>query len=164
MGVSFFGKKSLIIHFWLIFLSMALVFPVNGIAASAVVNQSVSFGTIDLYPAGDTITIAAAAGPAVPVAASNSVVTGGNSGLITVTSGSVEHVDIIYPVSVTMASGPNHIQLVSIDINSQYRVGGADTLGGGIPLIISVGGVITLVPGQANGSYTALIPIILNYS
>ncbi len=159
-----FWKKSLIIRFWLILWSIALVFPVHGMGASAVVSQLVSFGTIDLHPGGDTITIAAAGGPAVPVAASNSVVIGGNSGLITVTSATVEHVDIIYPVTVTMASSPNSIQLVSIDINSQYNVGGADTLGGGLPLTISLGGVITLAAGQANGSYTAQIPIILNYS
>jgi len=81
-----------------------------------------------------------------------------------VTSLAIEHVDILYPVSVTMTSGPNSIDIVSIDINSQYRVGGADTLGGNIPLTISVGGKIDIAAGQADGSYSGQIIITLNYS
>ena len=129
----------------------------------AIVNQSISFGAIDLHPGGDTITIAAGGGAGFPVS-TQSVVTGGNSGLITVTSAAIEHVDILYPVSVTMISGPHTLDIVSMDINSQYSMGGADTLGGKIPLTISVGGKITIPPGQANGSYTGLITITLNYS
>lgn len=141
-----------------------MVLPVNVLGADAVVSQSLSFGTIDLNPGGDTITIDASTGPATPIANSNSVVIGGRNGLITVTSLIIEHVDIIYPVSVNLVSGSNVITITAIDINSQYRAGGADTLGGGIPLTIRVGGKIVIPSGQANGSYSAQIPIILNFS
>ncbi len=162
--MSSFGKKSFINRFCILILSIALALPVHVMGADAVVSQSLSFGTIDLNPGGDTITISASTGPASPLANSNSVITGGRHGLITVTSLVIEHVDIIYPVSVNMVSGSNVIKIISIDVNSQYRAGGADTLGGGIPLTIRVGGKIVIPPGQANGSYSAQIPIILNYS
>jgi hypothetical protein len=148
----------------LIFVILIGFFPTGGLGADGVSSWPLSFGTIDLHPAGDTITINASGGAATPSASSGSVVTGGSSGLITVTSESVEHVDIIYPASVTMTSGASSITITGIDTNSEYSVGGVDTLGGGIPLTISVGGKINISSGQANGSYSAVLRITLNYS
>ncbi len=148
----------------LIFVLLIGGFPSWTLGADAVVSQALSFGIIDLHPAGDTITINARNGAATPSAGSGSVVTGGSSGLITVTSESVEHVDIIYPASVSMTSGSSSITITGIDTNSEYSVGGTDTPGGGIPLTISVGGVINISSGQASGSYSAVLVITLNYS
>lgn len=147
-----------------VFVILIGIFPSGALGADAVVSQALSFGTIDLHPAGDTIIINASGGAATPSAGSGSVVTGGSSGLITVTSDSVEHVEIIYPASATMTSGAGTITITGIDTHSEYSVGGADTLGGGIPLTISVGGKINISSGQANGSYSAVLVITLNYS
>ncbi len=160
-----FGQKGSIYPCWLLIFILTLFLPGQVLGAGAVVSQSLSFGTIDLHPAGDTITIAAGAGAAVSVSTTGkSIVTSGYSGLITVTSLAIEHVDIIYPASVIMASGPHTIEIVSIGVNSQYNIGGTDTLGSNIPLTISVGGSINIPGGQVNGSYTALMTILLNYS
>ena len=160
-------NRDLPVNCSLLFLVLVIligIFPLNVFGANAAVSQPLSFGTIDLHPAGDTITINASGGAATPSASSGSVVTGGSSGLITVTSDAVEHVDILYPPSVVMTSGTSSMTITGIDANSEYSVGGADTLGGGIPLTISVGGRIDISSGQADGSYSAVMVITLNYS
>jgi len=133
------------------------------------VTTDLDFGSIDLDPAGDTITIDASGGSATPAAGAASVVTGGTSGLITIVSQVVMHVDVTYPAAdVTLTSGANTLTLTSANIiaNSQYDDGGAgaDTLGGGTPLSINVGGVIVIPAGQANGTYTGTINVTVNYS
>lgn len=125
--------------------------------------QDISFGVIDLHPAGDTITIAASGGPAQPAAVSLSVITGGGSGMITVISPAVEHVDITYPLAAPLTFGANSVFINEINTNSQYNVGGVDTLGSNIPLKISVGGKIIIPAGQAQGTYNGQITITLNF-
>ena len=141
-----------------LFISIEMAF-----AAEVSSIQEISFGGIDLHPAGDTITIAANGGPAAPTAI-RSIVVGGGSGKITITSPMVEHVDIIYPPAAPLFHGADFIVLDGIDVNSQYNAGGADTLGGGLPLEISVGGKITVPAGTTSGSYSGNLTILLNFS
>ncbi len=134
------------------------------------VTTNLNFGTIDLNPLGDTITIAAIAGPATPVATGASVIAlgTGTSGLITVTCGVVVDIDVTYPaVDVTLTSGGDSLTIVAATIgaNSQYENGvTAFTTDGTNPALISVGGIIVIPAGQAAGTYTGSMSLTLNYS
>ncbi len=134
------------------------------------VTTHLDFGSIDLDPdpAGDTITINAASGPASPVATGASVITGGTSGLITITSSVVMHVDVTYPATnVTLTSGSNTLTLTPANIisNSMYPDSGPGTdTDGSNALLIHVGGVIVIPQGQASGTYTGSMTITINYS
>ena len=122
----------------------------------------VAIGTIDLHPGGDTITIAAENGPTSPVS-ERSLVTGGGSGLITITSTDSEHVEIIYPQEVTLSDGSKTITLSDIPAHSEYDTTGVDLPGGGIAIEISVGGKIVLPGNVSHGSYSGSMPIQLNF-
>lgn len=133
------------------------------------VTNDLDFGSIDLDPVGDTITIAAAGGAATPVATAASVITGGSSGLITIVSQVIMNVKVTYPaVNVILTSGADTLTIAfaTIAANSQYPSTGAgvDTVGGGTPLLINVGGIIVIPAAQANGTYTGTINLTVNYT
>jgi len=144
---------------------LPLLLAVASMAKAATVSsvQDISFGSIDLHPGGDTVTIAASSGPGSPIS-TQSMVIGGSSGRITISSQTVEHVDIIYPPTVTLQNGVHTITVDNLDNNSQYSVGGTDTLGNGIPLQINVGGRLSIPSGQAQGAYSGPMTITLNFS
>lgn len=144
------------------------------------VTTDLDLGSIDLDPAGDTITIdaggVAASGDggaaALPVATGASVITGGTSGLITVTSAAGVNfdIDVVYPgdgtVNVTSdATGATTVTLDSIEGNS----GGGATNGtvnhtGGAPTEIHVGGQVVFPSDAEAGTYSGSMTITLNYS
>ncbi len=123
----------------------------------------VSIGTLDLHPAGDTIIIAAENGPASPLS-TRSLVTGGGSGLITLTSTVVEHVDITYPESAILSKGAHTITVIDISSHSEYNATGVDLPGGGVSVEVSIGGKIVLPRDVVYGSYSGTMSIQLNFS
>ena len=133
------------------------------------VTTHLDFGTIDLDPAGDTITINAASGAATPVATGASVITGsGTSGLITIATSVIMNVQVTYPTSnVTLSSGSDSLTMTSASIiaNSMYPDSGAggDT-NGTTDFLIHVGGQIVIPLGQPSGTYTGTMTLTLNYS
>ena len=145
----------------LILILMILISP-SGFAGEISIRHPVSFGRIDLHPGGDDIVIAAQNGSALPTSA-RSIVTGGESGLLQVTSENVEHVEIIYPTSIFMESGPHRLEITDIGDYSQYNSGGVDVLGDGFPLDINIGGIMRLTGTEENGSYSGSLPITLNF-
>ncbi len=140
---------------WLLNTSSALQ------AGEVSLHDSLSFGTIDLHPSGDTIVVDAKNGEATP-GGSRSVVTGGGSGLITVTPSLLgdEQVEILYPASVTL-DDDNHHNLTIVDIagSSEYGTSGFDLFQGGAAVDISVGGKLALSGNEVQNSYSGSIPI-----
>ena len=143
-------------------LGLAMLFSGQVGAVEISLINPITFGSIDLHPSGDAITINASAGSAFPVS-SGSVVTGGHSGQIIITSQDVEHVNITYPVNINLTSGSNTITLINIGANSQYS-GGTYTLEGGVPLPINIGGSLVIPAGQTQGSYSGQMTVTLNFS
>ncbi len=147
---------------------MVLFYVLGGIvpdyssSAEVTLIEPISFGTIDFHPGGDTIRIAAASGPVKPDS-DRSIVTGGKSGLIRIVSDNIEHVDIIYPSSITLSNGSSTLVLDGINSNSEYSSGGVDTLGSGLPLDVSIGGELVLSGDEMDGSYSGSMTITLNY-
>ena len=175
-------KKMLIVAGAALIILTLAVLPVSiagtvNMTATAVITSSTTetvttnldFGSIDLDPAGETVTINASAGAATPAVANASVVTGGTSGLITITSAVVMHVDVTYPAAnITLSNGSGDtltIVAATIAANSMYPDTGAGTNTDGTnPLLIHVGGIIVVPAGQANGTYTGTMAITINYS
>ena len=124
--------------------------------------SGIDFGAIDLNPGGDTITIAAQNGPAVPMG-SRSVVTGGGSGLIRVTSVEAEHLEILYPNSVPLTCTGQSLTITAIGPHSQYHLSGVDLPGGGVARLISVGGSLQLGGNERSGRCSGTMTIQLNY-
>jgi len=132
-----------------------------------------NFGSIELIPAGDTILIAAGGvatsgsggAAAVPASAGTSVVTGGTSALITITSPIGFDVDVSYEVSVVLTDGTTSATMSLIEANS----GGGSTNGtvthaGGTPTEIHVGGSLALPSGATTGIYTGTTAVTINYT
>ena len=124
--------------------------------------NGLDFGAIDLNPAGDTIVIAAQNGSASPKG-SRSVVTGGGSGLIQVTSVEAEHVEILYPDLVPLVCGSHSLQLTNIGLNSQYHLTGVDLPGGGAIRTISVGGSLELRGNETYGNCSGSMALQVNF-
>ena len=134
----------------------------NTIAGEISIKHPISFGHIDVHPGGDAIIISAQNGSALPES-TRSIVTGGESGQLQITSESLEHVEFIYPASVTMESGQHSITITEIDVHSQYSSGGADVLGSGFPLDVHIGGKMQLSGTEENGSYGGVMSITINF-
>lgn len=139
------------------------------------VTTNLDFATIELIPAGDTITIDASGGgggaggsTATAVATGGSTVSGvSTSGLITVTSPVTFDIDVTYEANdtVVVTDGTTNTFLNDIDANS--GCGTTDTTcthTGGTPTEIHVGGAITFPSGSTTGSYAGAMDIILVYS
>ena len=154
--------------------SMAVDLPVTATITSTITETATSnldFGSIDLEPAGDTITIdadAAGSGTVTPVPTGSSVIVGGGNGVITVASGVAMTVAVTYPATVTITDGTNNLDVVNIDAHSQYGATG-DTTGtvskvAGTDLLIRIGGEIVIPSGQVNATYNGTMIVTLNYS
>lgn len=133
------------------------------------VTTDMSFGSIDLNPAGDTIVIDASSGAATPASpGAVSVVTGGSSGLITVAANTDFTINVVYEadgvVALTEPVSGDIVYLNSID---QYSEGG--TVNGGVShtagtdSLISVGGSVQFPTGAEAGTYSGSMTITLNY-
>ena len=140
--------------------------PVTATIASTITEtatSSLDFGSIDLDPAGDTITIAADAagsGTVIPVSEGSSVIVGGGNGVITVASGVAMTVAVTYPATVTITDGTNNLDVVDIDLYSQYGLVGATSgdvsKAAGVDLLIRIGGKIVISATQASAVYNRL--------
>ncbi len=130
-------------------------------STAGVVAQVLSpyFGEIDLHPGGDTIVIAAQNGPTVP-SAGRSAVTGGSSGRITLTSTVAEHVEVLYPDSVTLNYKGHSLTIRGIPALSQKS---ADLPGAGVRRDLSVGGSLSLRGDENRGNYSGSMAIQLNF-
>lgn len=146
---------------------------VSGTLTSTIVETvttEMDFGSVEILPAGDTITIAAGTTDgsggtaAVPVATGTSVVTGGTSGLITISSPIALDINVTYPPSVDLTDGTTTVALSAIDANS----GGGTTDGtvshlATVDTLIHVGGVIVFGLNATTGDYSGSIPITISY-
>lgn len=117
------------------------------------------FGEIDLHPGGDTITIAAQSGPATPET-DRSAVSGGGSGLLTLSSTEAEQVEVLYPDSVTLTSGGRSLTLRGVPALSQKS---AILPGGGVQRELSIGGSLDLQGDEKRGTYSGSMIIQLNF-
>ncbi len=148
---------------------------VSGTLTSSIVETvttEMSFGSVEILPAGDTITIAAGGTPgsgfggvaAIPVSTGSSVVTGGTSGLITISSPIALGINVIYPPSITLTDGVTSVDLTLIDANSGG--GTTDTTvthAATVDTLIHVGGVIVFPLNATTGTYAGDIAITINY-
>ena len=117
------------------------------------------FGEIDLYPGGDTVTIAAQHGPAVP-SAGRSVVTGGGSGRIILSSAEAEQVEVVYPDSLTLTRGADSLTVRGIPALSQNHV---VLPGGGARVELSIGGHLELRGTERQGDYHGTMTLQINF-
>lgn len=141
---------------------MLLLLPLPLVAGEIVSVAPLGFGVIDLNPAGDTVVIAAEHGAATPMAA-RSVVTGGGSGRITLRSTDVEHVELLFPATVSLFKGGEQIVLRNMDLRSQYQGVGVDLPGGNISVDVHVGGELVLQGNEQPGLYSGDLLIELNF-
>ena len=141
------------------------------------VTNDLNFGTIDLNPAGDTISIDASAAtvddPAAAVTTisqvNGSTTTGATSGLVTIESAGPFNIAVTYPGSVPLvgtagnAVGAPDLALTQINANS---VGGAVPVAkaGGTDATIHVGGEIVFPANTAAGTYAGTMLITFNYN
>jgi len=134
---------------------------ITSISFAGVVVQAVppDYGEIDLHPAGGAVTIAAQNGPSVP-SSLFSVVTGGGSGSLILSSDDPEQVEVLYPDNVTLTSGNDSIILRKIANFSQTT---ADMPGGNVQQTLSIGGVLELRGDEKRGSYSGSMTILINY-
>lgn len=144
-------------------LSVLFFLPLPLVAGEIVNVAPLRFGAIDLNPAGDTVIISAEHGPSVPLAG-RSVITGGGSGRLTLRSADVEHVDILFPATVTLAKGGEQIVLRNMDMRSQYQGVGVDLPGGNIPVDVHVGGELIFQGNEQPGLYSGDLLIELNFN
>ncbi len=122
----------------------------------------IGFGTIELNPAGDIVTINAKNGAGTPVC-SRSVVTGGNSGKITVTSTVPEQVTINYPENVTLRSGSQILTIREIPSYSEYSSGFVDLPGSNIQVEIDIGGRLLLNGHETTTAFSGTMIVELTF-
>ena len=143
------------------------------VGVSAVITSTITetattdldFGSIDLDPAGDTIQLDASGGATTTASITNSsIVTGETSGLITITSGVVATVAVVYPAAdVTLTNGANTLTIAFATIAASSSVTGVATDGIN-PFYIYLGGTIIIPGTQPTGTYTGSMNITINYS
>lgn len=140
------------------------------------VTTDMDFATIEVIPAGDTVTIdaggVAASGDggaaATAVATGASVVTGvSTSGLITIASTIGFDLDVTYPGddTVVITDGTTNTFLNAIEANSGGgATNGTVTHAAGVDTEIHVGGEIAFPAGSTTGNYTGAMDITITYS
>lgn len=153
-------------HYPLVLVLLLLTTPAAIIAAEVVSKIEVTFGSVDLHPSGDAVTIDASGGSATP-SAGRSVITGGASGSVTfratASSTSDEEISITYPTSVYLSNGHGLIYVTDIGINSEYN-GDVITLpaGGLTDVEVHIGGKLTLPKNTLYGNYSGFLVIQYN--
>lgn len=140
-------------------LSVLLVAVSASLAGTVIEVVPPSFGEIDLHPAGDTVTIAAQNGPAMP-SVGRSAITGGGSGRIVLSSVDAEVAEVVYPESLTLTSGSDSVIIRDIPALSQTTAG---LTGGGARVELSIGGRLELRDNQRPGNYSGTMIIQVNY-
>ncbi len=142
------------------FISVLLLVTAS-VSPAGVVTQMypIDFGSVDLHPSGDTIVIAAQNGPATPTS-SHSVVTGGGSGMLIVTSPTAEQVEVVYPFSLILTGGGHSVTISGIPSLSQKT---ATLPGGGVSRNLSIGGSLNLASTANRGSYSGTMTIQINF-
>jgi len=145
----------------LISLMLSLLLVTASASLAGVVTHFVPpyFGEIDLHPGGDTIVIAAQNGPALP-SAGRSVVTGGGSGRLILTSSDAEQVQVLYPESITLTHGGQSITMRGIPALSQQT---ATLPGGNVQREIHIGGSLALQGNENRGTYNGSMTIQINF-
>lgn len=150
---------------WWFFISMLisllLTIP-NAALAQGVVSQVIGldFGHVDLHPAGDTITIAAQDGPTDKPTANRSLVSGGGSGRISITSNEPCLVEVTYPGEVLLTSRGRTVTVRGFSSLSQTA---AELPGGGVRRDLSIGGSLDL-PGHAGqGAYSGTLTLQIHF-
>lgn len=123
----------------------------------------IAFGSIELNPAGDTVTINARNGVSTPVS-SRSVVTEGRSGKITVTSTVPEQVTITYPQNVTLRAGSKTITISDIPTYSEYSSGFVDLPGSNIQVEIDIGGKLSLNGDETTTAFSGTMTVELTFN
>ena len=134
-------------------LSFILLFWGEAWAGSIIGVQNISFGTIVADAKGDVIEINAALGPAVPhvYSSGNSLVNGGNSGLIRVaTDVPGELITLIFPATVPVnGGGATHI-ISALALKSTP----SPVVGSGSGTIdFHLGGLLQIKTGQPDNAY-----------
>lgn len=128
------------------------------------VTTNLNFGTVDLVPQGDVITINASSGAATAAATGSSTIVGSTSGLITVSSVGAFTIGIVYPGVAQPLLGA-----VSGDTVNLTAIGANSTATGlakvaNVNAEIHVGGVVTFPANTENDTYNGSITITLNYT
>ena len=135
------------------------------VSASAAETTEMSFGTIELYPGSSYVMIAAETGSAVPVS-NRSLVTNGNSGqlILSSSSGTDQHVDIIYPETMVLYCGGLQVTVSDIRAHSQYSSTGVTLPGDGTLVRVNIGGVLQLQGNEIPCRYDGTLSLLLNYN
>ena len=153
----------------------ALDVPVTAQVTTSLVETLVNgmnFGSIDLNPAGDTITLASegangGVADTTATSSSHSVITGTQtSGAINVASGVNLEILVDYPDSVTLTNGTGDTAtLAKIDEHS-----GAGNTAGQLSynatstnVTIHIGGELTFPAGSGTGTYNGTLSLTVNY-
>lgn len=134
---------------------------VSPASLSAVETNAVDFGTIIISTVSSQVTIDASAGAATPsVTVGTASVSGGSSGLITVTTNLDANLTVTYPATATIANGSNNMTMSQISSNSTTSPIAATVAG---PNHIHIGGVLAVANGQAAANYTGTFTVTVNY-
>ncbi len=139
------------------------------------VTTELDFASIEILPAGDTITIdASGAGGGDGGAAAVAAATGASalsgvstSGLITIASAIGFDVDVVYPADSTVVITDGTTSTFLNNIDALSGGGTTDTTvthAAGVDTLIHVGGEIVFPAGSTTGSYAGAMDITINYS
>lgn len=127
--------------------------------------NDLDFGSIELLPAGDVVTIDASGGVvAVATPTGASVVTPGafGSGLITVDSPGNLTIGIAVPDTATLTEPGGDTAAFSAGIASSTATALVHT--GGVQSLINIGGILTFGAGSTAALYTGTITVTLTYT
>lgn len=144
------------------FLYAILSFPIPLQAAEISSTVLLSFGVIIADPSGEQIEVDASAGPAVPqkITAGVSNVAGGSSGMIRIsstTAGQPIQIDYLTP-DITLTGNGDTMTVDGIIARSMTS---SVTVFGYVN--VYVGGLLHIKPGQAAGSYSGVMQIMVTY-
>lgn len=129
-----------------------------------------NFGTITLSGGANTVTLDASAGAATPsVTAGTAMVAGGGSGLVEVVTSVDATVTIAYSIVGGNAGAADTMDIVAGDTIAVSNISANSTTSplaitvAGSPNDIHVGGELTILAGQAVGTYTGTLTVDVNY-
>ncbi len=126
--------------------------------------ETISFGTIDLHPAGDSVSINAQTGTPT-LHRGQSLIDSWKSGKLICRSIKAGRLTLTYPENVSIRSESSTITLKEITSHSQHTNKIIFLPGGNKPVSIHIGGVLTLPKSRTQeGSYLGSIPITINFT